>query len=233
MLEVGSSLRRSREAQGLTLADAERGTGVRAAYLHALEEERFDELPGGSYPRVFLRDYASFLGLDAALFLDELPTADPEIAPRPEPPPVRPLPVRGGALAALGLAAVAVLVFWLGSPGRNAQPPAARANAPAPHVAARRAPARHVVRRPVVPQVAVLHAARGDCWILARRGAAIVWSGTLQRGRTLRLGLTKRLWLRLGAPWNVDASLAGHRATLPSTGSPVNLWLSRAGLAPA
>src|SRR5262249_60842145 len=102
--------------------------GVRSSYLHALEEERFDELPGGSYPRVFLRDYANFLGLDAELFLDSLPTPEPEIAPRPEPSPVRPLPWRRTGLAVLGLAAVALIAFWLASPGRKLAPPAAQAN---------------------------------------------------------------------------------------------------------
>ena len=38
LLELGSSLRLAREAQGLTLADAEKATRVRARYLRALED---------------------------------------------------------------------------------------------------------------------------------------------------------------------------------------------------
>ena len=45
MFEIGSSLRQARQHRGLELADAERDTRIRAKYLGALEEERFDVLP--------------------------------------------------------------------------------------------------------------------------------------------------------------------------------------------
>jgi transcriptional regulator with XRE-family HTH domain len=68
---IGSSLRQARERQGLDLAEVERRTRVRARYLAALEEERFELLPGEAYARAFLRSYAEFLGLDSDLCLEE------------------------------------------------------------------------------------------------------------------------------------------------------------------
>src|SRR5439155_7496325 len=129
LLEHGSSLRLSREAQGLTLVDAEKATRVRARYLRALEEGQFDLLPGGSYPRVFLRDYASYLGLDPALLLQGLPEPEPEIAPHPVAAPIRPLPWRGAAVTALVLGCAAAATFWMlsshghaATPGANGAP---------------------------------------------------------------------------------------------------------------
>src|SRR5207253_10441665 len=105
-LQIGSSLRQARERKGLALVDVERATHVRGRYLRALEEERFDLLPPGSYGRVLLRDYAAFLGLDPQPLVAELPEPEPEITPLPEPPPVRPLPLRAMGFVAAGLALV-------------------------------------------------------------------------------------------------------------------------------
>ena len=80
LVESGSSLRQARERQGLALVDVEQATRLRVRYLRALEEDRLDLLPPGSYARVFLRDYATFLGLDPQPLLDALPELEPEIA---------------------------------------------------------------------------------------------------------------------------------------------------------
>ena len=71
MFQIGATLREVRERRGLELADAARETKLRERYLRALEEDQFDQLPPGSYPRTFLRGYATFLGLDADAFVDE------------------------------------------------------------------------------------------------------------------------------------------------------------------
>lgn len=57
--------------QGLELPQLELETKVRAKYLRALEEERFDQLPAETYVRGFLRVYAERLGLDPQLYVDE------------------------------------------------------------------------------------------------------------------------------------------------------------------
>ncbi len=71
LFEIGNSLREARERQGLDFASLEADTKVRAKYLRALEEERFDVLPAESYARGFLEVYATRLRLDSQLYADE------------------------------------------------------------------------------------------------------------------------------------------------------------------
>ena len=64
MSELGQRLRAAREARGLTLVQAEEATRIRRDFLQALEEERFDALPGAVYAKGFIRNYCLYLGLD-------------------------------------------------------------------------------------------------------------------------------------------------------------------------
>ncbi|HXF98135.1 MAG TPA: DUF4115 domain-containing protein, partial [Gaiellaceae bacterium] len=78
-----------------------------------------------------------------------------------------------------------------------------------------------------------LVAARGDCWLLVRAGSArgrVLYEGTLRHGDTIRFR-RERLWLRLGAPWNVDVRLDGRPyAGLAPMREPVNVVVTRAGI---
>ena len=62
---VGDRLRDAREAKGVDLFRVERDTKIRSKFLAALEDGDFADLPGDVYARGFLRNYASYLGLDA------------------------------------------------------------------------------------------------------------------------------------------------------------------------
>lgn len=71
MFEIGTSLREARLRRQIDIVEAEQDTKIRSKYLAALESEDFDVLPGAVYTRGFLRTYASYLGLDSQLFIDE------------------------------------------------------------------------------------------------------------------------------------------------------------------
>lgn len=71
MFQIGSHLSEQRRRLGLTLAECESATRIRAKYLAALEEDRLGDLPDPAYVRMFLRGYATFLGLDAEALLTE------------------------------------------------------------------------------------------------------------------------------------------------------------------
>jgi hypothetical protein len=71
VFRIGDSLRDARLRQGLELAEVERRTKIRARFLVALEQERFDLIPGEAYAKGFLRTYAELLGLESKPFLDE------------------------------------------------------------------------------------------------------------------------------------------------------------------
>lgn len=61
---LGNWLKQRREELGLTLDQAQTETRIRAAYLKALEADDFSALPDPTVGRGFLRNYASYLGLD-------------------------------------------------------------------------------------------------------------------------------------------------------------------------
>lgn len=58
-------LRRTREMYGEDLGEIAEALRIRHAYLSAIEQGAFDELPGPTYAVGFVRSYAAFLGLDA------------------------------------------------------------------------------------------------------------------------------------------------------------------------
>lgn len=64
MQTVGEVLRAEREKQGLSVKDIEKGTSIRALYIQAIEDGNYSVLPGEVYLKGFIRNYASFLGLD-------------------------------------------------------------------------------------------------------------------------------------------------------------------------
>src|SRR5215475_1239919 len=71
MFEIGESLREARLKRGLTPADVQKAIRIRDRYLQALEEERWELLPGDAYVKGFLRTYADYLGLDGSLYVEE------------------------------------------------------------------------------------------------------------------------------------------------------------------
>ncbi len=62
---VGGELARAREARGLALADVAQQLKFAPRQLEALEQERFELLPGGTFVRGMVRSYARLLKLDA------------------------------------------------------------------------------------------------------------------------------------------------------------------------
>lgn len=62
--EIGILLRTAREEFRLSLHDVSEALHIRAIYLEALEEGRFEQLPGAAYARGYLQSYAAYLQLD-------------------------------------------------------------------------------------------------------------------------------------------------------------------------
>ena len=64
MAGFGESLRQAREARKITLQEISATTKIGTRLLQALEDERFDLLPGGIFNKGFVRSYARCVGLD-------------------------------------------------------------------------------------------------------------------------------------------------------------------------
>jgi cytoskeletal protein RodZ len=116
---VGEILQTARERKGVDLARAERETKIRARHLAALESGDFGALPAQVYAKGFLRNYSTYLGLDAEEMLarwrrevDQPVKADtPKVKPPPQPitAPGRGLKFTGGLFVALVLATIVFL----------------------------------------------------------------------------------------------------------------------------
>ncbi len=64
MGEFGDKFRKAREKKELSLDDVSNVTKISARMLQAIEEEHFDQLPGGVFNKGFIRAYSKHLGLN-------------------------------------------------------------------------------------------------------------------------------------------------------------------------
>jgi hypothetical protein len=222
VFEIGSSLREARLRQGIDFPALEQGTKIRAKYLRALEDERFELLPAHTYIKGFLRSYADFLGLDGELYVDEYNSryvigGDEETAPirtRRVPAARRRRRERreaGAVLLALGAIAVVtalVIAAWKFGGPEDSRVPGLDRTASTPAA--------------TTPKVAkgtariTIWANRGDTSLQVYRGSLagkVLYTGTLERGQTQRFTDT-RVALRIGRPENVRVAVNGERAVL-------------------
>jgi transcriptional regulator with XRE-family HTH domain len=234
VFEIGSSLREARTRRGIAMSDVERETHIRSRYLIALEEDRFDDLPGPAYAKGFLRTYAEFLGLEGQRFVDEY---NSRFAPDEEPagaPPVRiqrPRRLPGRLVLAIPIAAVLVgLIAWQTTRGGGSTHKASQRSSPPPTAPSVSSPPPPTARAPTTARLAFV-AARGPSWLAVHIGSAAgpaVYVRTLEPGQTASF-VSRRLWVRIGAPWNLDATLNGKAVALPTTTG--NVLATAAGLA--
>jgi cytoskeleton protein RodZ len=226
VFDIGSSLRRARERLGLELPQVEQQTRIRTKYLKALEDERFDVLPGDAYAKGFLRVYADFLGLEGERFVDEFNQRFPpeDIV---EPAPLVRVHRRRRLLTArlvvipvvLSLALFVWRIAFVGGGGTHqhvafAPPtPKTRLSTSVPTAPTTTTTA----HAPTMARLAFV-ATRGTCWLSVRDASQtgrVLYERTLQLGQTARVA-GSRLWVRLGAPWNLHATLNGKPVGLPA-----------------
>jgi transcriptional regulator with XRE-family HTH domain len=85
----GERLRREREMRGVSVEEISSATRISTRFLLALENEQWNQLPGGIFNRGFIRAVARYLGLDEEALVAEyaLATNDrPSVAVWVEPP---------------------------------------------------------------------------------------------------------------------------------------------------
>ena len=189
---VGQDLRAARLRRGDDLATVSRALKIRKEHLEALEEDRFDTLPGRAYAVGFVRSYANFLGLDPLQSVERFKAeiagraeALPSVGPAPEPETVR-LP-QGWVV--IGLVAVFVIGYIAYDLARSADNllrqqdtavPAGVAPSPGPPAPVPQVPQRAAVAAPAaaLPANPVQPAAAAKASQIAGGGAAPVNSAT-------------------------------------------------------
>lgn len=72
---VGHMLRNARVAKEMSVEDVSRHLKISAQQIEAIEKEDFDELPGRTFMRGFVRNYANLMQLDADSIVRLLPGA--------------------------------------------------------------------------------------------------------------------------------------------------------------
>jgi cytoskeleton protein RodZ len=80
----GERLKKTRENRKITLEEVAKSTKISTRMLQALEEEKFNHLPGGVFNKGFVRAYARHLGLDEEKALADYISAvggEPEARP--------------------------------------------------------------------------------------------------------------------------------------------------------
>jgi cytoskeletal protein RodZ len=223
LFDIGGSLAAARKGQRLTPSDVERLTRLRGRYLAALERDDFDALPGRVYARAFLRTYADALGLDADRFVDEFDARYPEPEDNAQIAVIRPR--RTPRVSARSILLFVVVGGFVGAvvwSSVSAAPSVTPIQTPAPAVAATTQPRAALSVAPTKPArrpALVIRATNGACWLLVRRGdssGSVLFEGTIEQGQTMRFA--PRVWVRLGAPWNV----AIHRGARVVGGLPAS-----------
>jgi cytoskeleton protein RodZ len=110
-LSVSESLRGRRIECGLDVDYVAQILKIRPAVLIAIENGKFDELPGPAYAVGFVRSYATYLGLDAEALVVRFKTETSEIARRPQL--EFPLPIRDSRVPTGPLLVICVLLAAL------------------------------------------------------------------------------------------------------------------------
>jgi cytoskeletal protein RodZ len=132
--ELGQHLKEAREQKQITLEDLQRTTKIQKRYLVAIEEGRFDTLPGIFYARAFVKTYAEAIGLDPEPLFDqyqsELPNPQreavtlPSRAERSKPASMTKKRTKKGsfipALIAVVFIAIIIVGIWLMAQGGTA-----------------------------------------------------------------------------------------------------------------
>lgn len=141
---LGSKLREARARRKLSLEEVEEATKIRGRYLQAIEDEDWEQLPGETYTRAFIRTYAALVGLDGERLAEEQRQAQGAARPGERLPRVDPKPRlvdrarrrRPSRLIAIAvsLAVVAALLAVGLSTGGSDDSGQPHHRAPAPHL---------------------------------------------------------------------------------------------------
>ncbi|WP_257008150.1 helix-turn-helix domain-containing protein [Bacillus sp. FJAT-45350] len=69
--ELGQRLKKARDEKGISLEELQKVTKIQKRYLQAIEEGRFEVLPGKFYARAFVKNYAEAVNLDPEQLFEE------------------------------------------------------------------------------------------------------------------------------------------------------------------
>jgi len=248
MPEIGSTLREARMRAKIDITEVEQATKIRAKYLRALENEEWSLVPGSTFVKSFLREYADYLGLDARLLVEEYKARyeDPtehELAPitpglgrerrrglgSPGGGPIAPGWAIVGGVIVLLLVALGVVGSIGGSGGGSsnnastARPPRATSTTPPPRTTPAPAPAR--------ASVAIVPTATVYVCLVDEHGKVLIPGTTFSAGQQVPVYRARAMRLTLGNN-GVQLRVNGRPLAVPASATAIAYRLTPDGASP-
>jgi cytoskeletal protein RodZ len=219
----GETLRRERELRGIDLRDVAEATKISVRFLQALESDRTDVLPGGLFPRAFVRQYASYLGLDpertVAEYLFAVSGQSAESPPAAAAvPAAQPRARRGFVMALLVAAAAAFMLAWpqvRTAESERSAPATPAASLPEPPPSLRVYPPPSSGPSAPPPEAAAAGLvldlqARRSCWVAVQADGVKVMDRVLAEGESQTLSARDEIVLSVGNAGGLAYKLNGR-----------------------
>lgn len=232
MPTLGEILRSERENKGLSIKDIEKATSIRSLYLNAIEEENYKIIPGEVYLKGFIRNYASYLGLNPQEMINLYrQSKDPIISEQStiveKPKAIETADSSEAEISnaqqgktkwiAIGLAGVALAgaVWWFAG-NQSSQPkpqvPTQEVK-PGPSLPANPVPQAALPQQPQVAQakpVTVIAKYTDECWTLVVADGKEVYEGIPKVGETLTWEAQSNISVQLGNAAGVEITYNGQ-----------------------
>lgn len=229
MQTVGEFLRAERLKKGLSIKDVESSISIRALYLNAIEEGNYGIIPGEVYLKGFIRNYATFLGLDPQAVMEmyrqgKSPVTD--TAPLPEKTEEKPAKASSGGGSLIKWASVAIvlagivagLTWWSsGNPKSEPTPPQAsvkeqqtvpKQQPPAAPPAA--LPGQQTTQPAPAAKVVVTAKFTSQCWTQITADGKEIYEGIPKSGDSLTWEAANRITAKFGNAGAVDLVYNGN-----------------------
>jgi cytoskeletal protein RodZ len=250
MPEIGSTLREARMRARIDITEVEQATKIRAKYLRALENEEWNLLPGSTFIKSFLREYADYLGLDARMLVEEYKLryerpSEHELAPispnlgrdrgrGPAGPRVPPQWAVVGALLLVLLVALWALGSLGGDDDGGDGASGDRARTTSTRTTGTGTTSGRTTEQPSTPTRARVRLAATDALyvcLVDQDGKVLIPGSTLSAGQRTREFRARSMRLTLGNN-NVELTVNGRRVTVPASAVAIGYRLTPEGASP-
>lgn len=233
-----------------------RATKIQRGILQALEEDRVEEVLDSTYSKIFMKKYASYLGLDGAVLVEEYqasysPVPSPAAAAGKEAAEAKSrdssrisqvmVPAGLGLLALIGISFFGYLAMDLYHTVKESR---RSSGSPRPVASAavrekgKRTPALTVEKMPVAPKLLVPHSVplkltvqtKADVWMQVKSDGTVIFQNVLAKGSRESWTAKEDLELWTGNAGAMELNLNGRSLGSPGLGVKKGIRITREGL---
>ena len=249
-LSIGERLKSARSAKGASLEAVARATKIQRRILEAMEEDRLEEVLDWAYAKIFMKKYASYLGLNGAAVVEEYLSSHAPLKERLNPPleesPSKPrsdpslprilIPAGLGLLGLLGLSFLGYLVMDLiGNlkESRSGSPAAAAGRRERPKPAAptvERVPAAPKWIVPLSVPLKLTVSTKADVWMQIKSDGTVIFQNVLAKGAKESWTANQELEIWTGNAGAMELSLNGRPLNSIGAGVKKGIKITHEGL---